>query len=88
MDKNPISRRALLVSAAAASTLMLAPAAQAGSMPQAAVKYQAAPKDGHQCNGCKFFLPGATADSAGACKLVAGQISPKGWCSLWATKGA
>lgn len=88
MNNKSISRRALLASAAAVSTMMLAPAAEAGSMPQAAVKYQAEPKAGHQCSGCKFFQPGATADAVGACKLVAGQISPKGWCSLWAVKAA
>ena len=49
-------------------------------MAQSSVKYQATPKDGKQCDGCNLFV------APNACKSVAGDISPKGWCSLWVKK--
>jgi len=83
-SKNP-SRRALLFTAAAA-TVFGAPAADAGSIPQKAVKYQTAPNEGRQCSGCKLFIPGATPDADGTCKSVAGVITPHGWCVLFSAK--
>ena len=32
------------------------------------------------------FLPGADPNGPGACKVVAGPISPTGWCTLFAPK--
>ena len=66
-----------------------APAAGAGSATPAAtskvspesVKYQAQPKGEQKCSGCQNFI----AESS-TCKVVAGQISPDGWCSLWVKK--
>jgi hypothetical protein len=49
-------------------------------MAQSSVKYQASPKDGKQCDGCNLFV------APNACKSVAGDISPSGWCSLWVKK--
>jgi hypothetical protein len=43
---------------------------------QASVSYQAMPSDGQQCSGCRNFIPGAS----GSCKVVAGTISPTGYC--------
>jgi hypothetical protein len=59
------------------------PAAPAGAtkVPQATVQYQPQPKGDQKCSGCVHFI----ADSK-TCKLVDGQISPEGWCSLWAKK--
>ena len=83
-----LSRRALLsAAAAAASTLIVTAPASAGSIPKTAVTYQETPKDGHQCSGCKLFIPGASPDAAGTCKSVAGEINPKGWCKLFAPLG-
>lgn len=50
-------------------------------MSQASVQYQAQPKGEQKCSGCLHFI----ADS-NTCKLVEGQISPEGWCSLWAKR--
>lgn len=76
-----ISRRAVLIAAAgAAPVLALMSSAAEAKMAQAAVKYQADPKDGHQCDGCTFFV------APNSCKLVDGDISPKGWCALWSAK--
>ncbi len=85
-NSQQLSRRALLgAAAAAASTLVVAPAS-AGAIPKTAVTYQDSPKDGHQCSGCKLFVPGADEKAAGTCKSVAGEIKPEGWCKLWAAK--
>jgi hypothetical protein len=84
-----LSRRTLLtVAVGAATALVVADAANAGTIPQTAVAYQKEPKDGHNCAGCKLFVPGASADAAGTCKSVAGEILPNGWCKLWAAKAA
>lgn len=63
--------------AGAASTT---PAAS-GKVSQASVQYQAQPKDAKKCGDCLHFI----AESS-TCKLVEGQISPEGWCILWAKK--
>jgi len=86
---NDLSRRAVLSAvAAAASTLIVAGPASAGAIPKTAVTYQETPKDGHQCSGCKLFIPGASEDANGTCKSVQGEINPKGWCKLFAAKAA
>jgi hypothetical protein len=82
-NSQPSSRRAVLSAAAAATTLLFAPYAIAGSIPQKSVKYQTDPNNGHQCSGCKLFIPGPTADANGTCKSVAGDITPHGWCVLF-----
>ena len=48
---------------------------------QASVQYQPQPKDGKTCADCVHFI----AESS-TCKLVEGDISPAGWCALWAQK--
>ncbi|MBV8491804.1 MAG: high-potential iron-sulfur protein [Candidatus Eremiobacteraeota bacterium] len=48
--------------------------------------YQSTPKDGHQCSGCTFFIAGKSKDADGTCKIVSGDISPKGWCQAWSAK--
>ena len=65
----------------AAIALMEAEAAQAQSKtPKKVAKYQDHPKNGQQCSECRFFRPPK------ACQLVAGDISPDGWCSFYAPK--
>lgn len=44
------------------------------------VKYQDTPKGSQACDHCLQFVP------PDQCKLVAGKISPKGWCQLFAPK--
>ena len=81
--KTPVSRRTVLIAAAGAAPLLalMSDEAQA-KLAQTAVKYQPDPKDGHQCDGCVQFV------TPNACKLVDGDISPTGWCSLWVKKPA
>jgi len=58
-----------------------AAAATSGKVAQASVQYQTQPKGEQMCNGCLHFIAGSS-----SCKLVDGQISPDGWCSLWSQK--
>ncbi len=83
MDKAgmSVSRRAVLIAAAGAvPALALMSGAAEAKMTQAAVKYQAEPKEGHQCDGCNFFV------APNACKMVDGDIAATGWCVLWVKK--
>ena len=47
---------------------------------QADATYQATPKGDRQCDRCINF------QSPNACKFVQGDISPNGWCQLFAAK--
>jgi hypothetical protein len=47
---------------------------------QADAKYQATPKGDQRCDACVNFQP------PNACKFVQGDISPSGWCQLFAKK--
>jgi hypothetical protein len=49
--------------------------------PQANVQYQAQPKGDQKCGICVNFIA-----ESNTCKLVDGQISPEGWCTLWVKK--
>jgi hypothetical protein len=77
-----VSRRTVLIAAAGAAPLLAlsATGAKAAKLAQSAVKYQASPKDGKRCDGCNLFV------APNACKSVAGDISPSGWCALWVKK--
>lgn len=57
------------------------PPAAAAKVAQAAVKYQTEAKGDQKCALCLHFI----AESS-TCKLVEGQISPDGWCTLWVKK--
>jgi hypothetical protein len=48
---------------------------------QAAVQYQDHPKGSESCSSCMHFIP-----ETNSCKLVAGPISPQGWCTIWVKK--
>jgi hypothetical protein len=84
-DCQRISRRVALTGTA----LALGAAAAAAAAPQAAArqkisqadaKYQSTPKGDQRCDGCISFQP------PNACKFVQGDISPSGWCELFAAK--
>jgi hypothetical protein len=47
---------------------------------QESVSYQATPSDGQHCGICKNFIPGAAGSPTGTCKVVAGAVSPDGYC--------
>lgn len=83
-----LSRRRVfqtLVGSAAALSTGLAlvqsePADAQGTTPKKIAKYQDHPKGSQKCSGCNFFV------SPHSCKIVAGKISPNGWCSFFAKK--
>lgn len=56
-------------------------AAAAKKVPQASVQYQAKPKGEQKCSNCLNFIA-----ESNSCKLVEGNVSPEGWCALWAKK--
>jgi hypothetical protein len=82
IQSDTVSRRTVLIAAAGMPSLVIlgATGARAAKLAQKAVRYQDSPKDGKQCDGCNLFV------QPNACKSVEGNISPKGWCSLWVKK--
>ena len=78
-----VNRRTILISmigSAPLAALSFRGATAAGKVPQSAAQYQPTPKGGQACAGCNSFI------AASHCKLVAGEISPSGWCRLWTKK--
>ena len=81
-----VSRRHLLrnatITACGAAALVAAGTgqAQAAQVTQAAAGYQGTPKGEQRCDNCALFL------APSSCKFVAGEISPSGWCKLYAKK--
>ena len=41
---------------------------------------------GKECDLCQQFLPAATPNACGTCKVVKGPINPKGSCKAFAAK--
>ena len=75
-----LRRSAALVGGIGVAGMTAAGRAAEDKVAPALVAYQETPKDGHSCAGCSLFEP------PNACKAVAGNISPSGWCKLWAPK--
>jgi hypothetical protein len=85
-DCRRISRRAVLATGAALSlgaataAAVVSQAVAQQKIKQADAKYQTTPKGDQRCDGCVNFQP------PNACKFVDGNISPSGWCELFAAK--
>ena len=81
-----VSRRSLLLQGVACATgvaTVLAietSTAMAAKLPPASVSYRPTPNGNKKCSNCLLFQP------PNACKSVAGNISPNGWCSIWRAK--
>ena len=81
-----VSRRNFLYTAAAGGGAMLgmsligSPAAAATKIPQKTAHYQPTPKGEARCDNCSLWQPPSS------CKIVAGTISPAGWCVLYKKK--
>lgn len=86
MATDKLSRRDVLVNAgcvmgAAASLGWATVAAQTrGKSPQQAAGYQSQGNGNQRCGNCLHFQPPS------ACRIVAGNISPAGWCRLYAAR--
>jgi hypothetical protein len=84
-DCQRISRRTALSGTAFAFSVATLAAAipQASALQkisQADAKYQGTPKGDQRCDGCISFQP------PNGCKFVQGDITPSGWCQLFAPK--
>jgi len=84
MNANVSRRRMLQIAVAGGGVLVAAtlPGAAAASskVAKTAVAYQPKPKGSADCDNCAQWL------APNACKLVAGDISPSGWCGIWSKK--
>jgi len=47
---------------------------------KSAVGYRDEPYNGEDCWGCFYFVRGAPDAAPGACTIVEGEVSPRGWC--------
>ena len=86
MERDGVSRRAMLGAGVAAVAAVIVPAiaphpaAAQQKVKPAMVQYQQTPKNKQQCDTCLHWVP------PDQCKMVEGKINPKGWCSLYALK--
>jgi High potential iron-sulfur protein len=89
-DDRKFSRRAVIRIVALASVAPLVAAAvdeaQAAKASKATMQYRDTPNGKQDCSNCLQFIPGKTAKANGQCKVVAGSISPHGWCIAYAPK--
>ena len=77
------SRRVLVqagLGAIATAAIKPAIAQQTPKIAQSVVMYQDHPKGDQKCSVCAHFLP------PNACQIVAGDISPNGWCGVFTPK--
>ena len=58
----------------------------AASITQKTAAYQNKPKNGKDCDDCRFFIVASSKSAPGTCQIVVGKISPNGWCKLFASK--
>lgn len=67
-------------------TFLVARTAEAAKASKAAMLYQNKPHGKDHCSNCMHFIPGKTAKAHGTCRVVAGSISPEGWCVAYTRK--
>ena len=67
----------MLIGAALPVLALSTKSADAFQMSETTAHYIPDATDGKPCSGCAFF------EASHACKLVKGDISPKGTCMLW-----
>lgn len=78
-DVADLSRRRLLLALASGPIVGLGgpPVPTRLKVSNAKASYQDRPKNGFSCAACALFRPPA------ACAVVAGMISPNGWCCFF-----
>lgn len=72
-----MTRRTLLAAGLGVAGGTPAKADEPVKITQAEAQYQDTPKGNLSCALCTFFV------KPRACKVVAGEISPSGWCKLF-----
>ncbi len=80
VDKNRRAALRGLVGVGIAAMTARTASAQDQKLPQATVQYQETPKDGNECDKCVNWV------APNQCKIVSGNINPKGWCVAYAPK--
>jgi High potential iron-sulfur protein len=80
MSRRIVLRRTALALGAVAAGAVAPRAAAQQKISQADAKYQPQPKGQQRCDNCVNF------QAPKACKFVQGDISPSGWCQLYAAK--
>lgn len=93
MNAHESARRRFLEEAAAAvPALLIMPlvyrpgAARAGAASKEAYHYQDHPNEGKHCANCTQFVPPEMGQALGSCQIVAGAISPDGWCMAFTSR--
>lgn len=74
------------VAAGAVMPLLWSRASEAGKVSKSAMAYRDHPYQGHSCSACIYFRPGPSASAPGTCAVVAGSISPHGYCLAFTPK--
>jgi hypothetical protein len=80
MSRRVVLRHTALALGVAATGAVTTRAEAQQKISQADAKYQPQPKGQQRCDNCVNFQPPK------ACKFVQGDISPSGWCQLYAAK--
>jgi hypothetical protein len=87
MNEHEMTRRCLLGHAAAALPVLLmlpllgrSSPARAGSARKEDFHYQDHPNEGKHCGNCTAFIAPPAGQESGTCNIVAGPVSPNGWC--------
>jgi hypothetical protein len=79
--------RRVFIRRAGLVALLAAPSwAWAAKLSKDEVQYRDRPNGGKDCDDCIQFVPGPTSEAAGSCKVVAGSISPHGYCLAFTPK--
>lgn len=76
------SRRSVITASVAGGAMFAVGGARAAQvkLAQTEIGYQTAPRGGQRCDLCVNWR------APGACAVVAGAISPAGWCGLFARR--
>ncbi len=77
---------AVLVGVSIAGSVLRPRRAEAAKALQSVAMYQPEPHGQQECDRCVHFIPGKTPTAPGTCQVVAGSISPHGWCVLFGPK--
>jgi len=90
MSRRELLKKSLLIPIAAAVPAVIASrradAAPASKAPKAAMLYMDKPHGKDKCANCIHFQPAKAPGAAGSCTVVAGAISPHGWCVAYTRK--
>jgi hypothetical protein len=86
IEHEMVRRRLLRQMAAGLPVLLVLPLlgrsapARAGTARKEDFHYQDHPNEGKHCANCTAFIPPAAGQTSGTCNILAGPVSPDGWC--------